>query len=40
MYSEGELATSPQGKALQKKAWQEIVELLRPHLPAEQSIIP
>ncbi|KAJ5098525.1 hypothetical protein N7532_005526 [Penicillium argentinense] len=32
-YSKGELVTSPEGKALQKKVWQEIVAILRPHLP-------
>ncbi|KAJ5973474.1 hypothetical protein N7481_010684 [Penicillium waksmanii] len=31
----GESCTSVQGKAMQKKVWQEIVEVLRPHTPEE-----
>ncbi|KAF3384246.1 Short chain dehydrogenase yanD, partial [Penicillium rolfsii] len=33
-FNKGELVTSPQGKALQKKVWKEILEVLQPHLPS------
>ncbi|KAJ5881197.1 uncharacterized protein N7473_012250 [Penicillium subrubescens] len=34
-FSKGELVTSPRGKALQKKVWKEILEVLQPHLPGQ-----
>lgn len=34
-FSGGESCTSAQGKAMQKKVWQEIVEVLRPHIPRD-----
>lgn len=32
-HRKGQLVTSEKGKALQEKAWAEIVEVLRPHFP-------
>ncbi|OAP56877.1 hypothetical protein AYL99_08989 [Fonsecaea erecta] len=35
----GELVTSPKGKVLQKKAWSEIVEILRAHVPQREEYL-
>ncbi|KIX97948.1 uncharacterized protein Z520_06026 [Fonsecaea multimorphosa CBS 102226] len=35
----GELATSPKGKALQKKVWSEIVEILKEHVPQSEEYL-
>jgi len=34
----GELVTSVEGKSLQKKSWSEILEVLRPHLPENNTL--